>query len=123
MFKIRMGVPEMKTFWDDLVDRKKRGQLDQDERDLFKRLGKAIQFLSNDPRHPGLNSHEIEILSQKYGMKIWQSYLDQGNKARRIFWTYGPNRKEITILGIEPHPEDTKRGSYERIKLSDMPNQ
>ena len=28
---------------------------------------------------------------------------------------------EITILGIEPHPEDKKRGAYDRIKLSELP--
>jgi hypothetical protein len=38
-----------------------------------------------------------------------------------MFWTYGPGRKEITILGVEPHPEYKKRGAYERIKLSRLP--
>ncbi|MDZ7773026.1 MAG: hypothetical protein U5K31_09870 [Balneolaceae bacterium] len=120
MFAIRMGVPGMKNFWDSLLDKKKTGEMDTQEIELFNKLAKTLRFLSNNPRHPGLRTHEIEALSNKYDMKIWQSYLDQGQKARRIFWTYGPNRKEITILGIEPHPED-KRGSYDRIKLSDLP--
>lgn len=30
-------------------------------------------------------------------------------------------RLDITVLAIEPHPEDIKRGAYERIKLSDVP--
>lgn len=122
MFKIRMGIPEMKQVWDDLLVKKKNNNLTVDEEDLFKRLTKSIKFLSVDPKHPGLQTHEIEELSKKYKMKIWQSYLDQGKTARRIFWTYGPNRKEITILGIEPHPEDKKRGAYKRIKLSDLPS-
>ena len=121
MFEIRMGIPGMKKFWDNLLTKKKNGNLDSEEEELFKKLAKALKFLSNDPKYPSLQTHEIEELSNKYNMKIWQSYLDQGVKARRIFWTYGPNRKEITILGIEPHPEDKKRGSYERIKLSDIP--
>jgi len=40
--------------------------------------------------------------------------------AGRLFWTYGPEKGDITVLAIEPHPEDQKRGAYERIKLSAM---
>jgi len=122
MFKIRMGIPEMKEYWDDLLAKKKNNNLNLDEEDFFKRLTKSIKFLTVDPKHPSLQTHQIEELSKKYKMKIWQSYLDQGKTARRFFWTYGPNRKEITILGIEPHPEDKKRGAYKRIKLSDLPS-
>ncbi|MCP9292323.1 MULTISPECIES: hypothetical protein [Gracilimonas] len=122
MFTIRFGVPEMEDFWNDLKLRKKSRGLSKDEEILFKQLAKAIQFLAANPRHPGLNSHEIEPLSKKFGQKVFQSYLENNTPAAgRIFWVYGPNRKEITILGIEPHPEDKKRGAYERIKLSDLP--
>lgn len=118
-----MGIPEMNNFWRNLLDKRRNGQLDSDEKELFKKLAKTIKLLSNNPKYPGLKTHEIEPLSKKYDMKIWQSYLDQGNLARRIFWVYGPNRKEITILGIEPHPEDKKRNSYMRIKLSRLPKE
>lgn len=120
-YVIRMGVPEMEAFWEDLLVRRKTDDLSKDELILFSRLAKSIQFLSSNPKHPGLRSHEIEPLSKRYGFKVWQSYLDQGQQARRIYWTYGPGRKEITILGFEPHPEDKKRGAYERIKLSELP--
>lgn len=120
-YKIRMGIPDMESFWQDLLTRRKTNALSADELELFTRFAKAIRNLSADPRHPGLRTHEIKPLSQKYGMKIWQSYLDQGKTARRMYWAYGPNRQEITILGIEPHPEDRKTGAYNRIKLSDFP--
>lgn len=120
-YSIRMGVPEMDAFWDDLLVRRKSNTLSSDELELFERLGKAITNLSANPKHPGLKTHEIEPLSKKYGIRIWQSYLDQGKTARRIYWAYGPNQMEITILGIEPHPEDKKRGAYDRIKLSELP--
>lgn len=120
-FTIRMGVPEMEEFWNDLVCRKRSNQLNADESELFNRLAKALQHLHTNPRHPGLKTHEIEPLTRRYGMKIWQSYMDQGKQARRIYWTYGPNRQEITILGIEPHPEDSKRDGYTKIKLSELP--
>ncbi len=122
MYTIRMGVPEMKAFWNSLLEKRKANTLKPEEHELFNRFGKAITNLSANPKHPGLKTHAIEPLSKKYGMKIWQSYLDQGKTARRFYWAYGPNRKEITILGIEPHPEDKKRGTYARIKLSELPD-
>ena len=35
---------------------------------------------------------------------------------------YGPDRQDITIIGLEPHPEDKKNGAYDKVSLSDMPN-
>ena len=32
-----------------------------------------------------------------------------------MFWVYGPDKKDITIIGLEPHPEDAKNGAYDRI--------
>ena len=113
-----MGEPEMSGFWDELKRLRQEKKLDHNENLLFERIAKLILTLSENPRHPGLKTHEIKPLSQKYGIKIWQSYLDQGSKAHRAFWAYGPNKGEITILGIEPHPEDGKRDAYNRIKLS-----
>lgn len=37
-----------------------------------------------------------------------------------MYWVYGPNRQEITIIGLEPYPENTKNGAYDRIKLSGL---
>ncbi|MCA1803042.1 MAG: hypothetical protein LC662_11335 [Rhodothermaceae bacterium] len=95
-----MGVPDMEAFWQDMLQRRKSNTLKADEKELFTRFGKAISNLSLNPKHPGLRTHEIEPLSKKYGMKIWQSYLDQGKTARRFFWAYGPNRKEHELWGI-----------------------
>lgn len=68
-----------------------------------------------------LKSHEIEPLSRRYGMKVWQSYLEnKKSAAMRMFWVYGPNQQQITIIGLEPHPEDKKNGAYDRIILSDL---
>jgi hypothetical protein len=53
-------------------------------------------------------------------MKVWQSYLENNKSAAgRLFWVYGPDKEDITIIGIEPHPEDKKNG-YTKIKLSDL---
>jgi len=121
-FRIRMGVPEMEAFWNDVSARKLQGKLSKGEEKFFKKLVKALAFLGQNPRHPGLASHEIDDLTRKHGMKILQSYLEnQTPAAGRLFWAYGPDQGDITVLAIESHPEDQKRGAYQRIKLSALP--
>jgi hypothetical protein len=118
-FNIRMGVPEMEAFWNDLSRPKQTGKLDKDGENFFKKWVKALGYLSVNPRHNSLGSHEIDGLTRKYGIKIFQSYLENETPAAgRMFCAYSPDRGDITILGIEPHPEDQKRGAYERIKLA-----
>ena len=42
-------------------------------------------------------------------MKVWQSYLENKTSgAMRMYWVYGPDQKDITIIGLEPHSEDKK---------------
>ena len=118
-----MGVPEMEALWKDLSGKADRNELRGADKALFKKLTKTLGLLSHNPKHPGLHTHDIDPLTKRYGFKVWQSYLENRKPAAgRIYWTYGPDRKEITILGIEPHPEDRKRNAYSRIKLSDVPD-
>ena len=118
-FNIRMGVPGMEAKWNDLVDRARREQLDKTDQKFYRKLVKALGYLRENPRHNSLASHEIDALSRKCGFRVFQSYLENKTPAAgRMFWAYGPDKGDITILGIEPHPEDQKRGAYERIKLS-----
>ena len=121
-YNIRMGVPDMEALWLDLAERRRCGRLDKSEERFFGKLVKTLGLLAANPRHNSLASHEIDDLTRKYGRKIFQSYLENNTPAAgRIFWTYGPGRHDLTILAVEPHPEDRKRGAYLRIKLSSMP--
>jgi hypothetical protein len=120
-FRIRMGVPEIEALWHDLSTRKQSGRLDKNEEKFFKKWVKSLVYLSENPRHNSLASHEIDELTRKYGVKVFQSYLESKTPAGRTFWAYGPDKGDITILAIEPHPEDQKRGAYQRIKLASMP--
>jgi hypothetical protein len=121
MYSIRLGVPEMEALWDGLSEKAKKGTLGKDEEKLYKKVGKAMALLSSDPKHPGLHSHEIEALSRRYGVKVWQSYLENRTSgAGRIYWIYGPEKKTITVIGIEPHPEDKKSSGYDKVRLSAM---
>jgi len=120
-FNIRMGLPEMALVWSDLSTRKLQGKLDGNEDRFFKKLVKVLGFLGNNPRHHSLQTHEINALTDKYGFKVFEAYLENNTPAAgRVFWAYGPNKGDITILAVEPHPND-KHSSYIRVRLSGFP--
>lgn len=121
-FLIRMGIPEMENLWNKLQKEYKSGTISKRDVALYKKWGKALKLMSENPRHPSLQSHDINQLSERYGMRVWQSYLENKTSgAMRMFWVYGPDNQSITIVGLEPHPEDSKNGAYNRIKLSNLP--
>lgn len=71
----------------------------------YKAVEKTLRILAKNPRHPSLQTHEFTSLEGPKGEKIFEAYAEQKTPAAyRIFWYYGPNRKQITILTITPHP-------------------
>ena len=121
MFNIKMGIPEMEELWYRLLTGHRNGTNNKRDEELYIKWGNALKKLATDPFYPSLQTHEIEPLSRRYGMKVWQSYLEnKKSKARRMYWVYGPDQKDITIIGLEPHPEDSKNGAYDRINLSEL---
>ena len=71
----------------------------------YKAVKKTLILLKDNPRHPSLNTHEYSRLSRDLGIKIFEAYAEQNTPAAyRIFWYYGPNKKEITVIAITPHP-------------------
>jgi hypothetical protein len=71
----------------------------------YKAVKKALQFLSHNPRHPGLQTHEFTTLKGPKGEKVFEAYAEQATPAAyRIFWYYGPKENQITIVAITPHP-------------------
>jgi len=71
----------------------------------YKAVTKALSFLKIDPRHPSLQTHEFTSLTKLTGKKVFEAYAEQNTPAAyRIFWYYGPNEKQITILSITSHP-------------------
>ena len=121
-FNIRMGIPEMEVLWLRLQREYHSGTINKKDASLYKKWGKALKLLSDNPRHPSLQTHDIRELTERYGERVWQSYLENKTSgAMRMYWVYGPDSKSITIIGLEPHPEDKKSGAYARIVLSDLP--
>lgn len=74
---------------------------------LLKQVAKAIQLLARNPRHPGLQTHEYRSLPHPYsdGEKVFEAYAQNRTPgAYRVFWCYGPEKKQITIVAITRHP-------------------
>ena len=66
---------------------------------------KSLGYLESNPKHPSLNTHEYNSLSRQFGIKIFEVYAENKTpQAYRIFWHYGPDKSEITVIAITPHP-------------------
>ena len=71
----------------------------------YKSVTKAIKLLQKNPKHPSLQSHEYYSIKGPKGEKIFEAYAEQKTPAAyRIFFYYGPNKGNITIFAITPHP-------------------
>lgn len=73
---------------------------------LFKQVLKCIELLQANPRHHGLNTHEYDSIENPYdpATKVFEAYVQNRTpSAYRVFWCYGPNKREITIIAITPH--------------------
>jgi len=82
----------------------KKSSLDEG---LFKQVAKTIKFLKQNPRHPSLKTHEYSSIPSPFdkNAKVFEAYAQNNTSgAYRVFWCYGPDTKEITIIAITPHP-------------------
>lgn len=71
----------------------------------LKAVRKALGLLETNPRHPGLKTHKFSSLKEPGGEEVFEAYAENRTPAAwRIFWYYGPDKKQITILAITPHP-------------------
>ena len=71
----------------------------------LKAVRKALAFLENNPRHPGLNTHKFTSITSETGQDVFEAYAENNTPgAYRIFWHYGPGKDVITIIAITPHP-------------------
>ena len=120
-FNIRMGIPEMQELWLDLQEKYRSGNIKKKEEQLYKKWGKALKLLSADPGYPSLQTHEIEPLSRRYGMKVWQSYLENKTSgAMRMYWVYGIKEQKIQTLAAELDQLSYEIDTYEyRDSVSD----
>ncbi len=74
---------------------------------LVKQVKKTLGFLQTNPRHPSLQTHVFHSLENPYDPreKVFEAYVQQNTPAAyRLFWCYGPQKDQITIIAITPHP-------------------
>ena len=68
------------------------------------RKNKTLKLLAQNPRYPSLQTHEFSSLKGPKGEKVFEAYAEQDTPAAyRVFWYYGPERGEITIVAITRH--------------------
>ncbi|OGT32827.1 MAG: hypothetical protein A3C44_03595 [Gammaproteobacteria bacterium RIFCSPHIGHO2_02_FULL_39_13] len=71
----------------------------------LKAVRKTLALMENNLRHPGLHTHKYTSLCGPNGEEVFEAYAENNTpSAYRIFWCYGPNKKQITIIAITPHP-------------------
>lgn len=71
----------------------------------LKAVRKALGYLQSNPRHPSLNTHKFSSIQGKAGEEVFEAYAENNTPAAyRIFWHYGPDKENITIIAITAHP-------------------
>ena len=71
----------------------------------LKAVRKALGYLETNPRHPGLNTHKFSALEGPDSREVFEAYAESKIPAAyRIFWFYGPEKGQITIIAITAHP-------------------
>ena len=62
--------------------------------------------MATNLRHPSLCTHEYHSFKGPNNEKIFEAYAQQKTPcAYRVFWYYGPEKQQITIVAIIPHPD------------------
>jgi hypothetical protein len=70
-----------------------------------KKVLKTLGLMEINLRHPSLNTHKYDSISGLNGEEVFEAYVENKTPAAfRVFWCYGSNRDELTILAITPHP-------------------
>ena len=77
---------------------------DNSKQGLFKQVKKTIKFLSVNPKHGSLNTHEYETLTQQFGQKVFVAYVQNKTLAAYRLFFYYSGKDEIIIKSITKHP-------------------
>ncbi len=81
-------------------------EYDPSKSKILKAVRKTLALMELNLRHPSLNTHEFQSLKGPNGQKIFEAYAQQNTPgAYRIFWYYGPQENQLTIIAITPHPK------------------
>lgn len=79
---------------------------DNSKRAVAKAVVKSLKFMKVNLKHPSLHTHKYDDMEGPNGEEIFESYAQNNTPgAYRIFWFYGPGKKEITVVAITQHPD------------------
>ena len=73
----------------------------------LKKVRRALGFLQTNPRHPSLNTHLYSGYRNPFHPTepVFEAYAENRTPgAYRLFWCYGPEPAQLTIIAITPHP-------------------
>ena len=64
---------------------------DRNQQAKLRKVRRALSRLEQNPRHPGLHSHQYESFpGLDTDVKVWDSYVENKTPgAWRIFWEHG----------------------------------
>ena len=89
------------------AEKKSNKKITKNSSGLLKQIKKTLNFLSHNPRHPGLHTHEYSGLKHPWDskQKVFEAYVQNRTPgAYRLFWCYGPEKNQLTIITIIQHP-------------------
>lgn len=85
--------------------KKSLDSLEKTDSKKHKKVLKTLGLMEINLRHPSLNTHKYDSISGLNGEEVFEAYVENKTPAAfRVFWCYGPNRDELTILAITSHP-------------------
>jgi hypothetical protein len=80
-------------------------QLSESDPKKYKKVVKTLGLMEVNLRHPGLKTHKYESLQGPNGEEVFEAYVENRTPgAYRVFWIYGPESAQITIVAITLHP-------------------
>lgn len=80
-------------------------QSDRPPENVYKQLKQKLLYLSENPRHRSLQTHEVKGAAGDYGGKVFEAYV---NEKYRLTWEYGESRGEIVLRNVDNHDECLK---------------
>jgi hypothetical protein len=93
------------TLTDEADEYLKLLEMDKGRKSIYKAISKALRLMSTNLRHQSLATHDFHSKQGPNGEKIFESYAQNKTPgAHRIFWYYGPAKRELTVVAITPHP-------------------
>ena len=73
---------------------------------LVKQIKKTLGYLQTNPKHPSLKTHLYDSILHPFNAqeKVFEAYAQNNTPAAyRIFWCYGPEKRQITVIAMTAH--------------------